>query len=113
MPVEQRLEMCKQAAGMIQRDEEKRLLLGTLGNIESPDAMGLILPYLSDAGIRQEAGLAAVTLAERLLRGRGPSPVAAQLVEPLEKVAQATTNGEVAKRAKTLLQQAKTRSSSK
>ena len=49
MPVEQRIEMCKQAAGLVQRDEEKRLLLGTLGNIESPDAMNLILPYLSDA----------------------------------------------------------------
>jgi len=111
MPVEQRLGMCKQAASMIQRDEEKRLLLGTLGNIESPDAMDLILPYLSDANIRQEAGMAAVTLAEKLLKGRGPSKVAAQLVEPLEKVSQATTNDEVAKRAKNLLRQAKNRSS--
>ncbi|MCX5644190.1 MAG: HEAT repeat domain-containing protein [Phycisphaerae bacterium] len=112
MPVEQRLEMCKQAASLVQRDEEKRLLLGTLSNIESPDAMGLILPYLSDANLRQEAGLAAVTLAQKLLRGRGPSKVAAQLIEPLEKVAQAVTNDDVAKRAETLLQQAKTRSSS-
>jgi len=113
MPVEQRLEMCKQAMGLIQRDEEKRLLLGTLSNIESPDAMNLILPYLSDANTRQEAGLAAVTLAERLLRGRGSSKVAPQLVEPLEKVSQATTNEEVAKRATNLLRQAKDRSSSK
>ena len=113
MSIEQRLEMCKQAAGMVQRDEEKRLLLGTLGNIESPDAMNLILPYLSDANLRQEAGLAAVTLAQRLLRGRGPSKVAGQLIEPLEKVTQAVTNDEVAKRAKTLLQQARNRSSSK
>lgn len=113
MSVEQRLEMCKQAAGMVQRDEEKRLLLGTLGNIESPDAMGLILPYLSDANLRQEAGMAAVTLAQRLLRGRGPSPVAGRLIEPLEKVTQAVTDGEVAKRAQTLLEQAKKRSASK
>jgi HEAT repeat protein len=112
MAVEQRLDMCKQAASLVQRDEEKRLLLGTLGNIESPDAMGLILPYLSDANIRQEAGMAAVTLAEKLLKGRGPSKVAAQLVDPLEKVAQATTTDEVAKRAKTLLRQAKSRSGS-
>jgi HEAT repeat protein len=112
MSVEQRLEMCKQAASLVQRDEEKRLLLGTLSNIESPDAMGLILPYLSEANLRQEAGLAAVTLAQKLLRGRGPSKVAAQLIEPLEKVAQAVTNDDVAKRAKDLLQQAKTRSSS-
>lgn len=113
MSVEQRLDMCKQAAGLVQRDEEKRLLLGTLGNIESPDAMNLILPYLSDANTRQEAGLAAVMLAQKLLRGRSPSPVAARLVEPLEKVAQATTNDDVAKRAQALLQQARKQSSTK
>ena len=107
MSVEQRLQMCRQAAGVIQRDDEKRLLLGTLGKIDSPEAMNVILPYLSDAGVQQEAGLAAVTIAERLLRGRGPWPQAAQLVEPLEKVAQATKNAEVAKRAKTLLRKAK------
>jgi hypothetical protein len=106
MATEQRLQMCKQATSLVQRDEEKRLLLGTLSNIESPDAMGLILPYLSDVNTRQEAGMAAVTLAEKLLKGRGPSKVAAQLVDPLEKVAQAATNDEVAKRAKTLLRQA-------
>jgi HEAT repeat protein len=106
MATEQRLQMCRQATGMIQRNEEKRLLLGTLSNIESPEAMGLILPYLSDAGMQQEAGMAAVTLAEKLLKGRGAAKVAAQLVEPLEKVAQATTNEEVAKRAKALLRQA-------
>ncbi len=69
MPVAQRLDMCKQAAGLLQRDEEKKLLLGTLSNIESPDTMSLILPYLNDTNVRQEAGLAAVTLAEKLLGG--------------------------------------------
>ncbi len=108
MSVEQRLDMCRQATGVVQRDDEKRLLLGTLGNIESPEAMNVILPYLNDAGVRQEAGMAAVTVAERLLRGRGPWPHAAALVAPLEKVVQATTNDQVAKRAKTLLEQAKT-----
>jgi HEAT repeat protein len=107
MTVEQRLQMCRQAAGVIQRDDEKRLLLGTLGNIESPEAIEVVLPYLNDAGVQQEAGLAAVTVAERLLRGRGPWVHAAVLVGPLEKVVQETKNAEVAKRAKTLLQRAK------
>ncbi|MBM4025150.1 MAG: hypothetical protein FJ280_07030 [Planctomycetes bacterium] len=107
MSVEQRLGMCREAAGVIQRDDEKKLLLGTLGNIESPEAINVILPYLGDAGVQQEAGLAAVTVAEKLMRGRGPWPHAPQLVEPLEKVIGATKNEEVAKRAKTLLEQAK------
>jgi HEAT repeat protein len=113
MSVEQRLQMCRQTAGVIQRDDEKRLLLGTLGNIESPEAMNVILPYLGDPAVRQEAGMAAVTIAERLLRGRGPWPHAAQLIEPLEKVAQTTPNDQVAKRAKTLLQEVKTGSANK
>ncbi len=113
MATEQRLQMCEQARGMIQRDEEKRLLLGTLSNIESPDAMDQILPYLNDAGMQQEAGMAAVTLAEKLLKGRGAAKVAAQLVEPLEKVSQASTNDEVVKRAEALLRQAQNRRSGK
>jgi HEAT repeat protein len=113
MSVPQRLQMCREVAGVIQRDDEKRLLLGTLSKIEAPEAMTVILPYLDDAGVRQEAGIAAVTIAERLLRGRGPWPHAAQLVEPLEKVVQAAPNEQVAKRAETLLQEAKTGSRSR
>jgi hypothetical protein len=75
--------------------------------------MGLILPYLSESGMQQEAGMAAVTLAEKLLKGRGAAKVAGQLVEPLQKVAQTTTNDEVAKRAEALLRQAQKRSSGK
>jgi HEAT repeat protein len=113
MATEQRLQMCEQAKGLIQRDEEKRLLLGTLSNIETPEAMSLILPYLSDAGMQQEAGMAAVTLAEKLLKGRGAAKMATQLVEPLQKVAQTTTNSEVARRANALLEQAQKRGNRK
>ncbi len=107
MTLEQRLGMCQQAGSLVQRANEKRQLLGLLGKLDSPQAMNVILPYLRDAEVQQEAGIAAVTIAERLMRGRGPWPQAAQLVEPLEKVIAATTNDQVAKRARTLLQQAK------
>ncbi|MCU0916558.1 MAG: HEAT repeat domain-containing protein [Planctomycetes bacterium] len=107
MTLEQRLDMCQQAGSLVQRINEKRQLLGILGKIDSPEAMNVILPYLRDAEVQQEAGIAAVTIAERLMRGRGPWPYAAELVEPLEKVIQATTNDQIAKRARTLLQQAK------
>jgi HEAT repeat protein len=113
MSVEQRLQMCRDAAGVIQRDDEKRLLLGTLSKIGAPEAMTVILPYLEDAGVRQEAGIAAVTIAERLLRGRGPWPQAAQLVEPLEKVIQAAPNDQVTRRAETLLEKAQGAGSNK
>ena len=110
LPVEQRLEMCRQAASMVQRDDEKRLLLGTLGNIESPETLALITPYLDNAGIRQEAAMAALTVAEKLLRGRNvPAERAAKVIEPLEKVTQVVTTDDIARRAQTLLRQAKTK----
>jgi len=110
LPVEQRLEMCRQAAGMVQRDDEKRLLLGTLGNIEAPETLAVIAPYLEDAGTQQEAALATLRIAERLLRGRNvPAEQAAQVIEPLEKLTQMALNEDLATRAKTLLRQAQTK----
>jgi HEAT repeat protein len=107
VPVEDRVAMCRQAGGLIVRDDEKRLLLGTLGNITSPEAVELIAPYLDDAGVRQEAALATVAVAEKLLRGRGEAPFAGKLIPTLEKVTQAATDENLAKRAKTVLQQAR------
>jgi HEAT repeat protein len=107
MSVEQRLAMCKQAAGVIQRDEEKRLLLGTLSSIGSPEAIAMILPYLDDQGIRREAGLAVVAIAEKQLRGRSTPPNAAELAGPLEKVIQAGISNDLTARANALLRKTK------
>jgi len=112
LAVEDRLAMCRQAAGLIARDDEKRLLLGTLSNIESPDTAGLIAPYLDDASCRQEAVLAVVTVAEKLLR-QDPAPFAAKLIPSLEKAAGAAANEDLAKRAKAVLAQAKDKAGAK
>lgn len=109
VPIADRIAMCRQAADMVTRDEEKRLLLGTLSGIDSPEAVELIAPYLDDAATRQEAALAVVTVSERLLRGRGPSPAAGRLIAPLEKAVEVATGDSLVKRAKTALQTAKTR----
>lgn len=113
VPVGDRVAMCRQAAGLIARDDEKRLLLGTLSNIESPDAMELISPYLDDANCRQEAVLAAVTVAEKLLKAQDAASFAGRLVPSLEKAAQAAENDDLAKRAKAVLDQARSKVGSK
>jgi HEAT repeat protein len=104
--IEERLAMARQAATIVQRDDEKRLLLGTLSNIGSPAAATLIAPYLDDAAVKQEAAVAIVGVAERFLRGRGPKDATA-LIQPLEKVTQSTDNQDVVNRAETLLRRAK------
>jgi len=109
LPAGQRLSMCRQAGGLIERDDEKRLLLGALGSINSPGALALIMPYLDDPAVRAEAGTATVAIAGELLKRRDSSKIAAKLVKPLEKVAQVSTNAELARRAKTLLRQAQKR----
>jgi HEAT repeat protein len=107
VPAPERLAMCRQAAGLVQNDDEKKLLLAALGSIESADALAVIGPYLDDAGVREEAGNAAVNIADKLLQGGEAAKLAPKLVEPLEKVARVTTNTELAGRAKTLLDQAR------
>lgn len=109
LPVKQRLAMCRQAVSLVQRDDEKRLLLGTLSNINSTDALTVIAPYLNDAGIRQEAVMASLKIAERLLKGRDSGKQAPKLIAPLEKVTQVVTGEDLSRRAKELLQQAKTK----
>jgi len=109
VPADQRLSMCKQAGELIQRDEEKKLLLSTLGRIDSLDAIALVMPYLDDQANRQEACMACLAIVEQILKGPDGSKLAAKLVEPLEKVAQVAPNADLAQRTKGLLRQVKRR----
>jgi HEAT repeat protein len=113
LPAGERLSMCQQVAGLIERDDEKKLLLSALGSINSPDALALIEPYLDDPAARAEAGTACVAIAERILKKRNSSKLAPKLIEPLEKVAQNTTDAGLAERAKVLLKQARKSARSK
>jgi len=107
LPAEQRLSLCRQASGLIQQAGEKRLLLGALGSIDSPDVLAMILPYLADPAIQEEAGTALTLIANRLLKAPDAATHASQLIEPLEKVTQVTRNDDLARRAKELLRRAK------
>jgi HEAT repeat protein len=113
VPLDQRLAMCRQAAPLAQKDDEKRLLLAALGSIVSIEALDLVVPYLDDAGTKEEAASGAVDISSKLLEGNDSAKVAPKLVEPLEKVAQATANADLAKRAKDLRDQAKSKAGAK
>jgi HEAT repeat protein len=113
VPGPERLAMCRQAAGLVQSNDEKKLLLAALGSIQSPDSLALIEPYLDDAGVRDEAGNAAVGIATSILQGGQAAQLAGKLVQPLEKVARVTTNAQLAGRAKTVLDQARAKAAAK
>ncbi len=107
LPAEMRLTMCRQAGELVRRDDEKKLLLGTLGGIDSIDALGVIEPYLADSATKQEATVALLGIADRLLSQREANQYAAKLIGPLEKAIQAAASDNLAQRAKTLLEQAR------
>jgi len=107
--VGERLAMCQKAAGLVQRTEEKKLFLGAVGSIGAVDALALITPYLDDSSTKEEAAAATAGLADKLLKGDGAAAVASKLIAPLRKAAEVATNADLAKRVKTLLQQAETK----
>ena len=48
-----KLAICRQAAPLIQREEEKRMLLGALGSVASAESLDLIVPYLDDPSVKR------------------------------------------------------------
>ena len=113
LPLDKRLFMCREAGPLAKKDEEKKLLLAALGSIVSVEAIDLITPYLDDGGTKEEAGTGIVNISDQLLKGNDSAKVAPKLIGPLEKVAQVTTNADLAKRAKELRDQAKSKAGAK
>jgi len=61
-----RLEMLRLALAAARRPEEKKQALGQIGNLPTPEALATVVPNLAEPGLANEAGLAALTIAEKL-----------------------------------------------
>jgi HEAT repeat protein len=107
LPADQRLEMCRQAARLVQQPADKNRLLAALGQIASPDTLDLIVPHLDDTATRNEAAAALVAVADKLVRGELPAPGARRLAEALDKAAGSVNNADLARRARNLAEQAR------
>lgn len=71
----QRVVLLSQALTVARRVEEKRQALGQLGQIPALPALEAVLPHLADPALVNEAGIAAVSIAEKLADSH-PKPVA-------------------------------------
>lgn len=89
-----RLAMLQQAMDAAKRPEEKRQALGQMGRIPTAPALAAILPSLADPALINEAGLAAVTVAEAVAPANG-----ALATEAAAKLLGASQNPEVLRRA--------------
>jgi HEAT repeat protein len=112
-PADQRLAMCRQAAPLVQKEEEKKQLLAASGNLSSMEALDLVKPYFEDTALKEEAATATVNICEKVLQGSNASRSASQLIEPLDTVAQLTSNSDLAERAKKLVEQARKKQTQK
>ncbi|MBM3858968.1 MAG: hypothetical protein FJ395_04875 [Verrucomicrobia bacterium] len=98
LPAEERLKVCKSAEALIERPEEKKLLLGTLGGVAHPDALAMVLPYLDNAATKAEAGLAAVSIGQKIMRTNRK-----EVVQALQQVLKSTDNPNLKERVNAVL----------
>jgi HEAT repeat protein len=91
------VESLKDAMALAGRDEEKRLVLGTLGNIPSVDALTLVAASIDSKTLGEEACLAAVAIAEKIAQANPE-----QVAKAMEQVAKRTANKDLIDRAEAL-----------
>jgi HEAT repeat protein len=92
----QKVAQVKGLLPLVEQMKEQRLALATLGGLHSAESLALVTPYLTREGLREEASVAAITIAEKIVAGH-PSEVAEamQLVQ--------TNNNQLAGRVRQLL----------
>jgi hypothetical protein len=65
-PLDERFRMCEKAFGAAARPDEKKLVLGALGQVPTMEALTLAARQTGDPALAEEAGAVAVALAERV-----------------------------------------------
>jgi HEAT repeat protein len=100
IPPPQKLVICRESAAMIQRDDEKLLLLGALANLANADSLDLAVPYLDDPSVKREAAATVMVIAEK----RPANQQSGMTRAALEKVVKVSgDNPEAVKRAQECL----------
>ncbi len=102
LPTEIKLQICKQAAALIQRNEEKKLLLGVLSTVPAVEALSMAMEHLDNPATKDEASFAAVAISEKIVEKKPD-----EVTEALQKVLKATDNRNVRRRARQTLEKAK------
>ena len=92
------LPMLADAMKLAKRPEEKRLVLGVLGKVATPQSLALVVPALDDPALAEDAGLAAVLIAGNIKGGDKE-----QTRSALQKVLQQAKNPKTRDRAKKAL----------
>jgi hypothetical protein len=96
-----KLAIYREAAALIQRDDERLLLLGGLAKLADPAGIDLAAAYLDQPGVKTEAVAAVIAMAEKRAANQHVAPTRSAL----EKVTQvASDNPAMVAKAKDLIQ---------
>jgi HEAT repeat protein len=99
---DRRLEMCRIGLRTAQRDDDRRLAIASLSSIASPRALEIVLPYLDNLGLKEEAGSALVKIGQALLPNN-----AREVASAMEQVLQSKPSSELSRQASELKAKAK------
>ena len=101
IPADKKLAMCKEAAALATRDDDKKLLLGALANVPALEALNMAVP-LFDGVTRNEAAAAAISIGDQIVQ-QNPAEVAAAMKTAVDVL----QNRDLKRRANDLLNRAK------
>jgi HEAT repeat protein len=99
---EKKLAMCRQADALVERTQEKKLLLGALSTVSSVDALSMAMANLDNRATKNEAGFAATAIANSIA-DKHPREV----TQAMEKVLDSTNNRNITNSAKRALKTAR------
>ena len=94
----QKLRMYQDAMAAAKRPDEKKTVLGGLGELKTPEALKMTEPCLSDDALKEEASAAAVKIAKGLGAAGKETTIAV-----MQKVVEVTKNANVRKEAEGIL----------
>jgi len=93
-----KVKMLTEAMGLAKRTDDKRLVLGALGNVQTVESLRLVVPCLGDVALAEEASAAAVKIA-----GKVAGSAKDLTRDAMQKVLQLSKNKNVRKEAENIL----------
>lgn len=102
IPAENKLASLKEVMAGFSRADEKKLVLGAVGEIYTADALAFAMSHAEEAALKDEACMAAISIAEKIYESAPDKAASA-----MRQVAKVSSNADVTRRARALLNKMK------
>ncbi len=99
LPAAQKLERCRQAMELADRDSERKKVLSVLAKLNTLEAFQMAMSKLDEPSLKNEAAQAACVIAEKIYTKKGR-----QIQGDLEKIIEANVSESITQKAREILQ---------